>query len=132
MHMKPYLKGLHITIDSWRMGRDEEGYRIPVKELNRSRKEQAILVRVKGIQDWRATDLKKYAPAESEDEEASERVAYPARFRGDVEALRRLTYAGEPPPRVYRATKQAGAVYTIGDASRAGFGSVLCSEGRLL
>ena len=69
-----------------------------------------ILDQVKGIHDWRATDMKKYAPAESEDEESPERVASPARFRGGVEALMRLTLAGEPPHCVYRATKQVGSV----------------------
>jgi hypothetical protein len=26
--LTPYLKGLHLTLDSWRPGRDEEGWKI--------------------------------------------------------------------------------------------------------
>jgi hypothetical protein len=30
--MVPFLKGLHLTIDSWRTQRDGEGWKIPDKE----------------------------------------------------------------------------------------------------
>ena len=33
--MTPYLKGIHQTIDIWRPGRDEEGWKLTPKELER-------------------------------------------------------------------------------------------------
>jgi hypothetical protein len=27
--MRPYLKGIHLTVDSWRLGRDEDGFKDP-------------------------------------------------------------------------------------------------------
>ena len=31
--MKPYLKGIHQTLDSWRKGRDKEGWKLSNREL---------------------------------------------------------------------------------------------------
>lgn len=33
--MKPYLKGFHLTIEMWRGGRDEEGWKLPNKPPQR-------------------------------------------------------------------------------------------------
>lgn len=42
--MVPFLKGLHLTLDSWRAGRKEDGWKVSQKEwnlwLNRKRTDQ--------------------------------------------------------------------------------------------
>ncbi len=34
--LNPYIKGLHLTIDSWRPGREKSGYKMKGKELERA------------------------------------------------------------------------------------------------
>jgi hypothetical protein len=34
--LSPYIKGLHLTIDSWRPGREESGFKMRGKELERA------------------------------------------------------------------------------------------------
>ena len=31
--LNPYMKGMHLTIDSWRAGRAEDGFKMMAKEL---------------------------------------------------------------------------------------------------
>lgn len=93
--MATYLKGLHLTIDGWREGRDEEGWR---------------------LLGWENT---------GENEGAPEWVEAVPRLRGDIEALVELTCAPLPPMRQIRMGKQGRAIYGFGDASGRGFGTTI-------
>jgi hypothetical protein len=31
--LNPYMKGMHLTIDSWRSGRAEDGFKMTAKEI---------------------------------------------------------------------------------------------------
>jgi hypothetical protein len=68
--MLPYLKGVHLTIDSWRAHQDEEG--------------------------WRISD-DGGVPLEEAPDTAPGRVKAVPRLVRDLEALEELTMAEEPP-----------------------------------
>lgn len=98
--MLPYLKGLHLTIDSWRPNRDEEGWRLG-KE---------------GSDEVDPTVNPDNAPA---------RVKAVPRLANDLRALEELTAAKEPPRVRVRPTTSAAVAFIFGDASGAGFGQSL-------
>lgn len=100
--MTPYLIGYHMTIDSWRPGRDEEGWRQAEPSEGVAAFEEARM---------------------EESSEGPEFVRPVPRFRDDLSALQRLTAAEVPLRMRARARKAAGAFYGFGDASRAGFGA---------
>jgi hypothetical protein len=96
--MLPYLKGVHLTIDSWRAHRDEEG--------------------------WRISDDRGVSREEASDT-APERVKAVPRLVRDLEALEELTTAEEPPAIRVRPVATATVAFMYGDASGAGFGQSL-------
>lgn len=89
--MPPYLKGLHLTIDSWRPGRNEQGFKLKASEL-RSRPYVQW--------DWDKDDWVDLTPDEyaklTGRTEGPDRVRLVDRLRRDVECLKQLT-AGEKP-----------------------------------
>jgi len=93
----PYVKGFHLTINSWRSDRDLEGWRIP----------------------WgRDPPLSDPALPPS--------VVMPVpRFRDDVLALLRLFDADTPPIHLVRSQAIRVACYSFADASGTGFGRTL-------
>ncbi len=59
--MNPYIKGLHLTVNSWRPGRGESGFKLKGKELARALK---IWAADKGLPCRREGDaLEEAAPA---------------------------------------------------------------------
>jgi hypothetical protein len=98
-----YLKGIHLTLDSWRPGRDQEGWKI----LN------AI------------HHFKEAGPVFDEDTHAPEYVQGVPRLKGDLQALAQLFSTLHPPRRVIRSSMVLMALYGFGDASGEGFGSTL-------
>jgi hypothetical protein len=96
--MLPYLKGVHLTIDSWRAHRDDEGWRI--KEDRGS-------------------------PLEEEPETAPSQVKVVPRLARDLEALKELTVAEEPPEIRVHPVTTASVAFIYGDALGAGFGQSL-------
>jgi hypothetical protein len=96
--MRPYLKGIHLTVDSWRDGRDEEGWKDPT---------------------WcgSAEEPGEVPP------EAPEIVLGVKRLLWDLTALRILFSADHPAVRVIRPTGVLSVIYGFGDASGSGFGS---------
>lgn len=95
--MNPYLKGLHLTIDSWRENRDEDGWRVTSEA------------------DTRLDS----GPAP---EAAPPRVKAVPRLAGDLRALEELTAFEHPPKVRVRPADSAAVIFTFGDASGAGFG----------
>jgi len=110
--MVPYLKGIHLTLDSWRDNRDSEGWRLSPKELRFS---------LANKEDF-APEKEKGAPATV--------MAVP-RLKKDIEALLELSVSMEPPLRLVRAKRSAMAIFGFGDASGSGFGSSLEIDGRI-
>lgn len=98
----PYLKGIHLTLDSWRLGHDSEGW----KEAR-----QVI------------SHLGEACPADSP--QTPEFFPPVPRLASDIEGLLTLLAADTPPLRVVRAKEVVTAYYGFGDASGAGFGDTL-------
>ena len=106
--MVPYLKGIYLTLNSWRDGRDVEGW--PDAEMKRLFDEGREKVKHREGPELRS---KKGHPVWSK--------AVP-RLKDDLIALMRLTRYEDPPMIPVRPTNSE-ACYVVGDASGAGFGS---------
>jgi hypothetical protein len=92
----PYLKGLHLSLDSWWKDRDEDG--------------------------WRTTNTNESLWDGVERLKAPKDVQLVQRFRSDMEALMFLTKVEEPPPVPVRPTA-CKATFLVGDALGSGFGT---------
>jgi hypothetical protein len=101
--MVPYLKGLHLTLDSWRPNRDEEGWRLRTNE----EPEDLLLMEIKN-----APRFVQIAP----------------RLDADVKVLMDLTGFDEAPA-VHVRPSSTAAAYLVGDASGSGFGDCLWVDG---
>ena len=96
--MVPYLKGIYLTLNSWRPDRDLEGW--STKKRTREAK--------KCVTKYR--------------EKAPTWVKTVKRLKDDLSALMELTALKSPPRVPVRATNKE-ACYIVGDASGSGFGS---------
>jgi hypothetical protein len=107
--MVPYLKGIHLTLDSWRVNRGLDGW--PVDE-----------------DGWRVSntinDKLEDADARKGGEEPPPYVRKAKRLTDDLKMLRYLTKDAEAPRKAVRATETAAA-YLFGDASGGGYGTSL-------
>jgi hypothetical protein len=103
-----YLIGFHMTIDSWRPGRDSEGWRVAHALWQQMKKEG---------EDWSRED--------ASSEAVPIRVVAVPRFQEDLLALRRLLRFKEPPLKRVRCKQTAQAYYGFGDASGSGFGATI-------
>jgi hypothetical protein len=119
--MVPFLKGFHKTLDGWRGGRDEDGW----KYYSNLRHD---------IEDDLAPKWEGNENVGDKDDPYSLSVApvyvTPVpRLEGDVNAMMNLTET-EAPPKVTRRRKQAATIcYGVLDASGKGFGYALEIEG---
>jgi hypothetical protein len=96
--MLPYLKGVHLSIDSWWAHQDNEGWQI--KENGGS-------------------------PLEEEPETTPSQVEAVPRVARDLEALEKLTVAEEPPEIRVCPVTTTSVAFMYGDASGVGFGQSL-------
>jgi hypothetical protein len=107
-NMVPFLKGIHLLLDSWREDRNEEGWKFSSSEMRAA------------MEDGRFTVPESRLPVDL----PKKVFAHDApRVIMDVEALMRLTESPDPPRRVIRSLKTVMIRYGFGDASGAGFGS---------
>jgi hypothetical protein len=104
--LKPYLTGLHVTIDGWRRGRDEEG--------------------------WKLSARKQVEEASGDDddslEDIPELIKLAPRLTSDVEALMRLSNTPKAPLYRVRWAVTKLVYYGFGDASGAAFGGTMAME----
>jgi hypothetical protein len=98
--MVPYLKGLHLTIDSWRPNRDEDGWKL-------------------------TSDLEPRIDGITEGMTGPQLVEAVPRLKNDLQALLELTEGDEPPRMQVRPTATAAIGFMFGDASGVGFGQSL-------
>ncbi len=106
--LTPYLKGLHLTLDSWRPGRDPEGWK------------NSALISDYGFWNDNLGDWLPWANAPIDHPEFIKPVP---RLRADLEALSQLLLGENPPLRFVRQKKVHTVVYGFADASGVGFGS---------
>jgi hypothetical protein len=104
--LTPYLKGLHLTIDSWRDNRDAEGWKIP----------GAVSAYPEGYWD----ESLEHEPSQT----LRPRYVLPVpRYSSDLQALQSLLAPCDPPLRFVRQNRIHAAFYGFVDASAGGFGS---------
>lgn len=108
----PYLKGLHLTIDSWRSGRDADGWKQHSAQTGVWDEAQNCWC------PWVADDAN-MAPST---------VHAVPRLATDVASLQVLFSAPSPPLRFVRSPKITTVTYGFGDASGAGFGSSMTTS----
>ena len=106
--MKPYLKGLHLTVDSWRPARGADGWKLRNADIDLLRRNN------EGVED--RTVLPAEAPAW---------LKPVPRLAGDVDALLELCASSKPPRRRVRVEKFDSVFYVGGDASKVGYGSAM-------
>jgi hypothetical protein len=124
--MKPYLKGIHLTLDSWRKGRDHEGWKLKPSEI-----ETEIDWNPEGIGVTGGEPEPSPTSATSVTSGgAPSRVRPVARLGQDIDALLRLTKADSLVKVVVRPERVVQVIYGFGDASGRGWGaSILLSDG---
>jgi hypothetical protein len=137
--MKPYLKGFHLSLESWRGNHDAEGWKLPVKKIKSNTQIMDM--------DTEEGDNKVGNPGTNRMEDIKEKLlsqtlirgdgetqhdsplsglteAVP-RFRVDLEALLHLAQGEKPIVRCIRNKHTLAAYYGFGDASSGGFGSTV-------
>jgi hypothetical protein len=113
--MVPYLRGLHLTLESWRDWRNKDGWKLPAREIE---------TLIDAMKDYAPlpvlfTDLPKKKG------KCIDTVTAAPRLKADVEAMSRLVRARVAPKVVRRSRKMATAYYGLGDASGQGYGNGL-------
>jgi hypothetical protein len=102
--MVPHLIGFHMTIDSWRMHRDREGWRLSSSTIAKEEDGR-----------WDMIDMSAQAPST---------VGAVPRLADDIQALKYLMRAGDIPPlKCVRCGGHGKVYYGFGDASGPGFGA---------
>jgi len=110
--MKPYLRGIHKTIDSWRPGRDSEGWKS-----------------MKVICELHMKTIDETPQLNKLNRENIGKVKPVPRFKRDICALMKMTRFLHPPKVLRRLDSVGIAAYGFGDASGMGFGHALCIAG---
>jgi hypothetical protein len=115
--MVPFLKGLHLTVDSWRCQRGDDGWKLPERDW----RQHLLGLKLEGMSDEELDELL--------GNDAPERVEIVPRMVGDTLALWHLFSAEVPPEVVMRVSKILIVVFGFGDASLGGFGSSFARDG---
>jgi hypothetical protein len=95
--LNPYIKGLHLTIDSWRPGRETSGFKLKGKDLERA---MAAWAESRGT-PCRRTDNSLEEDLPPRAEEAPVEVRAVPRLRRDIACLLELTGTRHPPRQLY-------------------------------
>ena len=125
--LNPYMKGMHLTIDSWRAGRAEDGFKMTTKELQAF---ESLNFANAGLPCRRANEEEEGEPTTTrapEEEVAPATVEPVTRYLRDLECLAQLTDTAAPPRQLYRARRQS-AFFVVGDASGKGKGNAVIEQ----
>ncbi len=124
--MKPYLKGFHLLLETWREGQDKEGWKLCAKDHEKEDKEhEANPNKAPSImEDVKIELMTRGVMGDSEARSgpiAGFTLAAPC-FKEDLEAILVLAQGEQPAMRRKRSKQTLTAYYGFGDASSAGFG----------
>ena len=119
----PYLKGIHLTLDSWREGRDEEGWKQKKKNKFPGDDIQADISSTDDLD--LSTDEDIELANFSESIHAPLEVLPVPRLQTDLYALRQFLSLEKPPWRFVRGGRAACVQYGFGDAAKSGFGTTV-------
>ena len=121
--MVPFLKGIHLTLDSWRAKRGSEGWKMSEREwkdfVHQEFEEQSQEM---DEDKFRVSKILEYPS------EAPKLIKPVPRLFKDVEALSRMFQPESPPEITIRVSKVLFIYFGFGDASGVGFGSSLLSK----
>eukprot|EP00980_Cylindrotheca_fusiformis_P008541 scaffold1809_cov107-Cylindrotheca_fusiformis.AAC.5 len=112
--MNPYLKGIHLTLDSWRANRKSDGWKMKPKEW------------AEFLQHIEDDDLREQL-ADLGNAGHPSSVSPVPRLRGDLETLRSFLSPPEPIKVCVRPSRFVQVVLAFGDASGNGFGGTFLS-----
>ena len=111
----PFLKGIHLTLDSWRPNRKDDGWKMMDKEwiayLNSLPEDKARS---------HALDLGGAKPPSQ--------VKQAARLKADMKAILQLLNCDAPPIVNVRSKKWVEVIFGFGDASSIGFGDIFLGK----
>ena len=138
----PYLKGIHLTLDSWRVNRDAEGWKYKSKEgAEKEEEEEKISFDPNNITssqwiDPIGLDEVEIPPPRNKFRKAGidppDFVVAVPRLKYDLAALMELLERDTAPWRFIRGAKVGIAQYGFGDAAKSGFGATFeDSEGNI-
>jgi hypothetical protein len=108
----PYLKGIHLTLDSWRSGRNEDGWKQTRADMEHLRRNGCPEETMKSLSD-----------------ESPRLVMHVPRLEQDLKALLALTDPLVHPERAVRSKHLLQVCYGFGDANGEGFGSIILLDG---
>jgi hypothetical protein len=127
--MKPYLKGFHLSLESWRGGRDQDGWKREQGENEWDNEEDGLemdaLKQGLMVQDG----LVECSGERGKGPISGVTKAVP-RLKSDLEALLYLAEGVSSAIRQVRSGKCKMVVYGFGDALAAGFGATVDRPGR--
>jgi hypothetical protein len=134
--MKPYLKGFHLSLETWRGGWDTEGWKV---KAGRNKEEKGKVATIPD-EEWGELDAIKLCLLSQADAKgtvgqefqgpASGLTKAAPRFERDLEALIHLAGDATPVVRQIRGGQSKMVVYGFGDASAAGFGATIDRPGQ--
>jgi hypothetical protein len=124
--MKPYLKGFHLSLETWRGGRDSEGWKLP-KQREGVTKEEDTEATTSSLDDLKVDLITRSLTGRDGPNDGPESGVTQAapRLQQDLDAILHLADADTPRMRCVRSKRTLTAYYGFGDASSAGFGSTV-------
>jgi len=120
----PFLKGIHLTLDSWRDGRDAEGWKISNLAAMRIHEQEDFDDSYFGKGEDDGSYIMSTSP-----KKPPKLVTPVPRLLSDLEVLNEFFSTPEPPYRFVRGNKMTLVKYGFGDASKSGFGSTIETNG---
>jgi hypothetical protein len=111
----PFMKGIHHTLESWRRGRDADGWKFSQDDW------RLFLSEVSEVKSEFNQMKMEYLSKGEKD--APPRVKAVNRLERDLKSLLNIMVSDTPPLRLVRGNQLAYVLYGFGDASGAGFGS---------
>ncbi len=87
----PYLKGIHLMLDSWRPWRKDDGWKMSLSEIRRALQEKGVDEAVSSRSGGKAPPNVKWIP----------------RLVEDIQALKHLFHPLNPPKRLVRPSMNA-------------------------
>ena len=125
--MVPYLKGIHLSLETWRGGRDPEGWKL--KDVGKEHNSMHYCVSEESDNEGEgeeATMVQEKDPDQPPPPAPSSGITWAVpRLEADLQALLLLSSSEKPRYRVVRGKIMLTAFYGFGDASSGGFGATV-------
>ena len=115
--MFPYLKGFYLSLNSWRKGRNDEGWKYSMAEWRAAMDLDDEMPSYQVMEE-----VRRAGPSQSH-LDRPELVDVVPRLGMDIKAIGKLLEGSEPVHRLVRGNKVRSAKFAFGDASGGGFGS---------